>query len=370
MLFLDLAKAFDTVDFDIMIEKLRSLGFKSNVRNWFRSYLSDRTQVTVVSGQESSPGQMSSGVPQGSILGPLLFICYINDLPDVLRHSTPFLYADDTALLTKGSNVTDLEFKLNNDANNVSDWFSRNRLSCNVKKTKVMKFCNSRSGIRHEPVAVSMNNQPVEEVNQFKYLGLHLDSHLNFEVHANKIAGKVRSCTAAMWRCRQFIPLELAKSLYTSLIEPHFIYGCVHYDACSVKAANTLQAAQNKALRSVLSVNHMYSSSKLHAKLQIPTLKDSRLYHTVCFAYKGINNLSTNMINELFISGNRGMGLRSEQTPSMMVPVCRTVLGSRCLLQRCNGYWMALPTETRLSPSSAVFKRNARAHICQYSYSQ
>ncbi len=360
---MDLAKDFDTVDFDIMIEKLRSLGFKSNARNWFRSYLSERSQVTVVSGNESSPGHLSSSVPQGSILGPLLFICYINDLPNVLRHSSPFLYADDTALLTKGTDINDLTHKLNSDAENVSDWFKRNRLSCNISKTKVMKFCNSRSTVRNSPMNISMNHQSVDEVSNFKYLGLNLDCHLNFETLADIVASKVRSYTAAMLRCRHFIPLDLAKSLYTSLIEPHFIYGCVHYDGCSAKAANTLQMAQNKALRSVLSVNHMYSASQLHSDLQIPTLKDSRRYHTVCFAYKGLYNLSTSTINEQYVSVNRGMGLRSEQAPSMLIPVCRTVLGSRSLLQRCHGYWMALPTVIKTSPSLNIFKSQARSHI-------
>ena len=89
VLFLDLAKVFDTVDFDVLIEKLRALGFKANTRNWFRSYLCNRTQVMVVKGSESSPGRMSSAMPQGSILGPRLFICYINDLPTALRHCSP-----------------------------------------------------------------------------------------------------------------------------------------------------------------------------------------------------------------------------------------------------------------------------------------
>ncbi len=99
-----------------------------------------------------------------------------------------------------------------------------------------------------------MNDQSVEEVGQFKYLGLNLDPNLNFECHANKVANKVKSCMSALWRYRSFIPLNLAQSLYTSLIEPHFTYGAIHYDGCSAKAASTLQTAQNKALHAVLAV--------------------------------------------------------------------------------------------------------------------
>ncbi len=270
MLFLDLAKAFDTVDFDIMIEKLRALGFKSSICKWFRSYLRDRSQVTVVNGSSSSPGHLSSGVPQGSILGPLLLICYINDLPNVLGHTSPYIYADDTALVAASKDPIDLSHKLNQDASAVNDWFDRNRLSCNVAKTKSMKFHNTRFKGKDVPVSVKLNNESVEEVDHFKYLGLNLDRNLNFEYHANKVANKVKSCTSALWRCRSFIPQPLAHTLYSSLIEPHFTYADVHYDGCSAKASNILQVAQNKALRAVLAVEPRYPTKQLHLQLNVP----------------------------------------------------------------------------------------------------
>ena len=135
-------------------------------------------------------------------------------------------------LITKGADAIDILHKLNADAENVSKWFKQNRLPCNVSKTKVLKFSNVHYLHKNIPISVSLNNQTVDEVNQFKYVGLNFVCHLNFEIHANKIASKVRSCTAAMWQCWHFIPLELAKTLYGSLIEQHFIYGCIHYDGC------------------------------------------------------------------------------------------------------------------------------------------
>ena len=122
-------------------------------------------------------------MPQGSILGPLLLICYINDLPEVLHHTTPFIYADDTAIVTSGETPEDIATKLNADADNVSDWFKRNRLPCNVKKTESQLFCTNRYRSKNVPLQVNMSREAVEQVDCFKYPGLHLDSHLTFEKH-------------------------------------------------------------------------------------------------------------------------------------------------------------------------------------------
>ncbi len=130
-------------------------------------------------------------MPQGSILGPLLFICFINDLPTVLRHTSPHLYADDNALVSHGPDHVDINYNLTEDATAVADWFQRNHLSCNVGKTKVMKFCNSRYRRKNILLSVNMHNQDIEEIDCFKYLGLHLDSNLNFEQHAQKVTNKV-----------------------------------------------------------------------------------------------------------------------------------------------------------------------------------
>ncbi len=126
-------------------------------------------------------------------------ICYINDLPNVLRHCEPHIYADETAIIAKGNDPVDISHSLNVDANNLDDWFKCNRLSCNVGKTKCMMFSNSRYRRKDIPLAVHLDNQTIEEVSYFKYLGLNLDKHLNFEYHADKIAGKVRPCTSALW---------------------------------------------------------------------------------------------------------------------------------------------------------------------------
>ncbi len=145
VLFLDLAKAFDTVDHTILIDKLKLLGFKASTQSWFSSYLQTRSQSTKVGNTISDKSYISCGVPQGSILEPLLFLCYVNDLPFHLNSTLGFLYADDTALLVRGKDPIELQEKLNLELANVSRWFDANKLSMNISKTKLMHFRHYRN---------------------------------------------------------------------------------------------------------------------------------------------------------------------------------------------------------------------------------
>ena len=135
---IDLRKAFDTVDHSILLDKLRLNGLDDHTCNWFKSYLSDRVQRTVVNGVESSPQIIKCGVPQGSNLGPLLFMIFINDLPNCLNHCSVSLYADDTCIYYSDKTLNDIECKLNGDLQNISEWLTINRLALNTQKCEAI----------------------------------------------------------------------------------------------------------------------------------------------------------------------------------------------------------------------------------------
>ena len=251
VLFLDLSKAFDTVNHDIIRLKLKALGVKESSVSWFVTYLSGCTQQTNICGTLSDPTEMKMGVPQGSILGPLIFICYVNDLAMNCKLSASFMYSDDMALLTKGRNINIIQQNLQSDFDCLLKWFAANRLCINTGKTKVILFSSNRLPMKEAKLNITDGMESVEHVTTFKYLGIHLDQHLNFEYHAHKITKKVNQKTSILWRMQNFISQPLAKYLYQSLIHPIFQYCDFVYDGCSQTVAHKVQVSQNPALRAV-----------------------------------------------------------------------------------------------------------------------
>ena len=157
--FIDLRKAFDTVDHELLILKLQNLGFSTSVVNWFCSYLSSRTAVTSINNMSSDPKPVTVGVPQGSILGPLLFLLYINHLPQCLNHCKSILYADDTLLYYSEETVADLQLKINTDLESLSQWLNDNLLTLNYDKTKFMIFANKKLTPSLSDVTITVQNR-------------------------------------------------------------------------------------------------------------------------------------------------------------------------------------------------------------------
>ena len=170
VVFLDLSKAFHTIDHDLMLNKLISLGFSDTAVIWFKAYLTNRSQSVYVNGVVSDPQSIPFGIPQGSILGPLLFIIYINDLPSVVTNCDIQLYADDTLLFYNSSSIEDIESCLSADLSNVISWLDSNFLFLNYTKTKVMLLGTHQRLAKVNDFCVSANSVTIGRVYQFKYL--------------------------------------------------------------------------------------------------------------------------------------------------------------------------------------------------------
>ena len=207
VVFLDLKKAFDTADHTILLSKLSAYGIQENAFNWFRSYLENRTQICSVSGSLSKTCSLQCGIPQGTILGPLLFLLYINDLPNCLTNSYPRMYADDTHLTYADKDVNIIQSCLNEDLLNISKWLIANKLTLNMSKTEFMLIGSRQklNTLTASPV-LNINGTPLNQVSTSKSLGVLIDANLTWGSHIERLAKTVASGIAAIKRVRQFVP--------------------------------------------------------------------------------------------------------------------------------------------------------------------
>ena len=228
--FLDLSKAFDTLDHDILLHKLQYYGITGTTLDWFRSYLTERYQYVDYNGASSSMKLLTTGVPQGSILGPLLFIIYMNDIHTVSDNLNFTLYADDTTLtsplcsFTYGGyhDINRVSTLINSEITKISEWLSINKLSLNANKTKFMIFHNYQKVMTDSDIPqLEINNTPIERVTEFNFLGITINEFMNWGSHSVKIANKICRTLGVMNCLKRYLPLSALKIMYDSLILSH-----------------------------------------------------------------------------------------------------------------------------------------------------
>lgn len=268
--FLDLRRAFETVDRSILIDKLRAYGIGDIELEWFKSYLSHRKQRTRVNEQISKDIDVLLGVPQGSILGVLLFLVYINDMEKAIDIAELVLFADDALLYVIGDSIDEGVRKINSDLEKLSDWFKMNKLMLNIDKSKCM-IVNSKLSRN-----IYIDNAVLEEVAEIKYLGVIIDKNLNFKSHINYICKKISKKLYFFSKIRKKLSTLSAIRIYNTMIKPHFEYCSSILFMSNNEMTNRLQKLQNKGMRTILKVNR-YTSRRL----MLSTLKWISVYQRI-----------------------------------------------------------------------------------------
>ena len=224
-IYLDFSKAFDTVDHGTLLLKLEHNGVRGSALKWFKSYLSDRQQYVTYNGVSSQLKNINCGVPQGSVLGPLLFLLYITDLSNVCKCTMPLFFADDTNLYINGSNINELESLINSELAEIAKWLKVNKLSLNINKTHYMIFTTKRKII--PGIVINIEGHIINEVDSTKFLGIYLDNKLNWKKHIAYVSGKVARGIGLIIKARKLLNSDALITLYYSFIFPYLSY-CNH----------------------------------------------------------------------------------------------------------------------------------------------
>ena len=325
--FVDLKKAFDTIDHSILIKKLMHYGVRTNSIKWIESYLNHRTQYVKFNNSCSDQMKMLCGVPQGSILGPLLFILYINDICNVSNVLEFILFADDTNIFCSGNDIITLRRVVNDELKKLNTWFDFNKLSLNVKKTNYMIFT---SRVVQNELELYINNEKIEKVQSTKFLGVVIDDKLNWKEHIARVKGKLSKCIAIMHKVKYVLNSTTLLIIYNSLFLPYLSY-CLEIWGNTYKSnVNPLYILQKKCIRVVAKSTYRAHTSPLFYMFNIIKLYDLINLKTCIIMYKVFNNTLPDNIIQLFdLKFNSRYDTRNSN--NIRQKYARTNLKSQCI---------------------------------------
>ena len=262
LLLIDFSKAFDMVEHSILLKKLEHYGIRGTALNWMISYLENRLQFVTIDGKDSTTKHMKFGVPQGSILGPLLFIIYINDIPNISTIAKFILYADDANIIITGDSIEEVNFHLQQLTGELTKWVDRNGLALNLKKTQYLIFSRQQTDLSC-PLIIS--NTHIQRKSEARFLGVIVDDKLTWTRHIKTLQSKMSRYVGVMYKIKRYLPLEARLNIYHSFVQSHINYCSLVWGFTAKSNIDTLFSKQKKGIRAVVPgfINYRYRDGTL-----------------------------------------------------------------------------------------------------------
>ena len=370
MILIDLQKAFDTIDHDILLKKLSAIGFSNHTIGWLKSYRSNRLFRVDLGNCYSDPSNVRCGVLQGSILGPLLFLIYVNDMPQGIK-SNLFLYADDSCLVFQVKDVIETEKQLNGDFTNIFEWFVDNRLSIQFGEesiidlvTKSILFAFKRKIKKVPKLKINYKNIQIKQYSKVTYLSCRLDETMSGESMALKVINKINSRLKFLHRKNKFLTPALRRLLCSALIQPHFDYASsAWYLNLTQKLKNKIQITQNKCIRYCLKLDKITHISKNEIEtLNWLPVKDRFNQSINSIVFKYFTKQCPCYLNEVFeLACPNNLRTRNSYL-KLICPFRKTNMGQNALSFIGPSIWNKTPEVLKKTNSINAFKHNCKKY--------
>ena len=365
VLFIDLCKAFDLVNKNILLEKLKLYNLDDNSLLWFQSYLTDRKQAVKINSNSSDELTTEFGVPQGSILGPLLFLIYINDLP--LENSTgnTALFADDATISVCSKNIDIVKQNLDLEAERTYNWCEDNGMVISIEKTKAMLITSRHKSYRlteaQRDLNINLHGNKIISTKQEKLLGILIDNNLAWHPQVKKVRQTIIFKISILRKIRKYLPTPIRILYYNYYIKPHLEYCCSVWGNCSKSDIDTLIKLQKQAARLILETDRYAPSAPLFSQLRWQTFDQITRERQAFMVFKATNNKTPSYITNMFQSAciNTQHSLRSKTNNKLHIPKAH----SKSLRYTGPKIWNSLSNKIRKAKTSNQFRTEYKSFL-------
>jgi len=368
-IFIDLSKAFDTLNHDILLKKLEFYGIRDLPNLLLKSYLMNRKQYVLFNNITSTRECINCGVPQGSILGPLLFLIYVNDMPNICRKLLFMLFADDTSILYSNSDIMQLMNTINSELINLSDWFKANRLSLNIQKTSFIMFGYKKVPAIYNShdfnLCIRIDNENISRVDYTKFLGVIIDNKLTWQRHVDYIALKISKSLSVLSRLKYKLPKSCLLTLYYCLVYPQLNYCTIIWGCASKTLINKLLLLQKRAVRIIDTVSYWKChTDPIFIKYNLLKIMDIYLLSCLIFLYKFKFKLLPEVCSTMLTQNvNTNIPYSFRHVHNFDIPSYRTSLREKCIKIRGPKYWDSISDDIKNADSLSMFKSRLRNMI-------